>query len=83
MKKIEINTYYFIKQFSYIELCDLLINKTVNFISDCEFFPNFNIIGKIRKISIANNNEILFHIIVNHKELTVGSNMKNLQFRIV
>lgn len=59
-----------------------LIGKNIIFISDCEFFPNFNIKGKLLSIDIKNN-EILFKIhIDSKKDFIVGSNMKNLKFKI-
>ena len=83
MENIEQNKEYFIRNFSYIDLSNLLIGKLTNFKSDCEFFPDFDVTGKVKRISIASNNEILFHIIVKHKEYTIGSNMKNLSFKIL
>lgn len=60
-----------------------LIGSKVHFISDCEFFPNFNIIVKIVSIEYRNN-EILFQTKTKTgKKMTIGSNMKNLQFELV
>ena len=73
-----------ISKYSFIWLSKNLHNKKVNFISDCEFFPNFNVIGIVDDIQISkHNNEILFTVNVNNKKLTIGSNMKNLQFKLV
>ncbi len=74
-----------VNKYSYIWLCQNLINKKVNFISDCEFFPNFNVIGYITDIKLSKtSNEILFTInTTNNKKLIIGSNMKNLQFKII
>lgn len=71
-----------IKKYTYKNINKLLLTKTVHFISDCEFFPNFNITGKVISIHI-HNNEILFEVKIKEKKLTIGSNMKNLQFEIV
>ena len=59
-----------------------LIGKNITFISDCEFFPNFNVTGILIGIYIKNN-EILFKLNVkSKKDFIVGSNMKNLKFKI-
>lgn len=60
-----------------------LINHKVRFTSDCEFFPNFDVICKIKKVHMKGN-EILFEVntVKNNKHLTIGSNMKNLQFEL-
>ena len=70
-----------IDSLNYKELYSLL-NKNVRFISDCEFFPNFDINGKIFKITF-NKDEYIFSLrLKNKKEIKVGSNMKNLQFEL-
>ena len=73
-----------ISKYSYIWLCNNLMNKKIHFISDCEFFPNFNIEGYIKDIKLSKStSEILFTVAVKNKTLTIGSNMKNLQFEIM
>lgn len=73
-----------ISKYSYIWICNNLINKKIHFISDCEFFPNFNIEGYIKDIKLSKStSEILFTVAVKNKTLTIGSNMKNLQFEIM
>ena len=73
-----------ISKYSYIWLCNNLMNKKIHFISDCEFFPNFNIEGYIKDIKLSKStSEILFTVAVKNKTLTIGSNMKNLQFEII
>lgn len=60
------------------------MNKKIHFISDCEFFHNFNIEGYIKDINLSKStSEILFTVAVKNKTLTIGSNMKNLQFEIM
>lgn len=75
---ININTY------SYPILNQMLLGKIVRFTSDCEFFPHFDVIGKVVELKMKNS-EILIDIIIkhNHKRITIGSNMKNLQFKIL
>ncbi len=59
----------------------MLVGKTVRFVSDCEFFQNFDVTGLVYSYSIYNN-EILFKV-KSRKNITIGSNMKNLRFEIV
>ena len=73
-----------ILKYSYKDLCNLLIGKNVNFTSDCQFFPNFNITGYVISINIVSNNEFLIHIKKsNGKYYDIGSHMHNLSFNIV
>lgn len=70
-----------IKNYTINELYNL-IGKNISFISDCEFFPNFNVSGKLIKLDIKNN-EILFTLDIHSKKnFVVGSNMKNLKIEI-
>jgi len=73
-----------IKNYSYINLCEILIGKKVKFVSDCELFTNFNVIGRVLEINIAKNNEYLIKVKTNSgKIIDIGSNMKNLEFVIL
>lgn len=62
-----------------------LVGRKIHFISDCELFENFDIIGRIISISISKNDEYLFKVLIDNtnKEIIVGSNMKNLQYELV
>ena len=72
-----------VKNFGFEVIYKKLFGKNVRFISNCEFFPNFNVIIKVNKIYIKGP-EILFEgLTKTNKKLTIGSNMKNLQFEIV
>ena len=72
-----------IKNFGFEVIYKKLFGKNVRFISNCEFFPNFDVIIKVNKIYIKGP-EILFEgLTKTNKKLTIGSNMKNLQFEIV
>ena len=70
---------------SYIDLHKLLFHKKIHFTSDCEFFPEFDVKVYVYDIYIEKNGEIIFETknISNGKKLTIGSNMKNLQFKII
>ena len=73
-----------IKKYSHRQIILKLIGKNVHFTSDCEFFPNFNIIGKVISYYLKGNEIILKTKIKNsNKIMDIGSNMKNLQFEII
>jgi len=67
-----------VKDLTYAQLCSY-INKSFEFVSNCEFFPNFNVVGKILKVDI-NNNEYIISVSTKptNKVIKIGSNMKNL-----
>lgn len=66
-----------IKNMTYDEIYSLRGNE-VRFISDCEIFPNFDIIGKVKSISFEGS-EYVFIVSVKGKNIHIGSNMKNLK----
>ena len=66
-----------IKKMTYEEIYSLKGNE-VRFISDCELFPNFDVIGKVKSISLIGS-EYVFIVSVNGKNIHIGSNMKNLR----
>jgi hypothetical protein len=71
-----------VKNFGFEVIYKKIFGKNVRFISNCEFFPNFDVIIKVNKIYIKGP-EILFEgLTKTNKKLTIGSNMKNLQFEI-
>ena len=55
-----------------------LIGSEVRFISDCEIYPNFDVIGKVKSISLEDS-EYVFIVSVKGKNIHIGSNMKNLK----
>ena len=66
-----------IKNMTYDEIYSLRGNE-VRFISDCEIFPNFDVIGKVKSISLEGS-EYVFIVSVKGKNIHIGSNMKNLK----
>lgn len=66
-----------IKNMTYDEIYSLRGNE-VRFISDCEIFPNFDVIGKVKSISLEGS-EYIFVVSVKGKNIHIGSNMKNLK----
>ena len=66
-----------IKKMTYDEIYSLKGNE-VRFISDCEIFPNFDVIGKVKSISLIDS-EYVFIVSVKGKNIHIGSNMKNLR----
>ena len=72
-----------VKKMSLLDLSKTLIGHKVRFISDCEFFPNFDVTCNVKQIYMKGN-EIIFEVnTLNNKYLTIGSNMKNLQFELL
>lgn len=72
-----------VKKMSLLDLSKTLIGHKVRFISDCEFFPNFDVTCNVKQIYMKGN-EIIFEVnTLNNKHLTIGSNMKNLQFELL
>ena len=70
-----------IKNYTYENLCKILIGHKVRFKSDCEFFPNFDVKGRVLEINIGKNNEYLIKVkTISGKIISIGSNMSNLQF---
>ena len=67
------------------KITNKLLGKRVNFISDCELFPNFNVNVQVVSISISPNKEVLFDCrnLGNRKKLIIGSKMKNLRFKLL
>ena len=66
-----------IKNMTYDEIYSLR-GSEVRFISDCELFPNFDVIGKVKSISLEGS-EYVFIVSVKGKNIHIGSNMKNLK----
>lgn len=72
-----------IKTKSFIWLIKNLMGKKVNFKSDCELFPNFDVTGKPISYYI-NGNELILKIKTSSgKTIDIGSNMKNLRYEIL
>lgn len=67
---------------SYIQL-QKLSGKKVHFKSDCEFFPNFDVTGRIIGTEIKGT-ELVFKLkTIKGKIISVGSNMLNLRYELV
>ena len=74
-----------IKNFGFEVLFKKLYGKNVRFISNCEFFPNFDVVCIIKDITLRNS-EILFDCKVlapYEKQITIGSNMRNLKYEFI
>ena len=71
-----------VKNLTYQEIINL-ISKRVQFVSDCDFFPFFNITGIVVNINF-NNDEYIFIVKLNTGKITkISSNMKNLTIKIL
>ena len=72
-----------VKNISYNILSNSILGKIVNFKSDCEFFPNFNVTGKVYKLELRQDETLIYVKTRQGKKLTIGSNMKNLEYEII
>jgi len=70
-------------KYSFDALFNMLMGKTAHFISDCEFFPMFNVIGKVMSMEMRGTEIIFFVKTTNNKIIQIGSKMKNLQFEVL
>lgn len=57
-----------------------LKGSNIQFVSDCELFPNFNVTGKVKSISLEGS-EYVFTVSAKGKNIHIGSNMKNLKVK--
>lgn len=73
-----------VKKYSVPNLIKKLVGQKVKMTSNCEFFPNFNITGKVLSYYM-NGTELVFKVktIPSQKTIDVGCNMKNLKFSII
>ena len=72
-----------IKGLSFSQLQQRLVGNRVRFKSDCTFFPNFDVIGKVIKITNLGVEIIIEILTKDRKQMKIGSNMKNLRYEIM
>lgn len=72
-----------LKKYSYNKLIDILLGKKVHFTSDCQLFPNFNVIGKPISISLVNGIPLIKTILTNGKTIQIDGGMSNLSFELL
>ena len=72
-----------ISNYSYEELCNILMGKLVNLKSDCQIFPNFDVTGKVTNIVISKNKEYIIKLLRNGKVYDIDSHMHNLRFSLL
>ena len=73
-----------VSKYSFKQIIMMTIGKNSHFTSDCEFFPNFNVYGKVLSYYIKNNELVLkVKTKPSGKIIDIGSNMKNLKFEII
>ena len=72
-----------VKNLSFIKLQQDLIGNNVHFKSDCVFFPSFDVVGKVIRVTNIGTEIIIEILTKNRKQLKIGSNMKNLRYKIV
>lgn len=58
--------------------------KNIHFKTDkCEFFPNFDITGKALSTEISSSGEIICKVRIQSKIITVGTNMRGLEYEVI
>lgn len=73
-----------IKKYNNKTITSKLSGKFVRFTSDCSFFPNFDVKGKVMKCDYSKSGNLIFNVkIKSGKYITVDSNMHNLRFEIL
>lgn len=74
----------YIKKYSIEQIISLLNKKTVRFTANCQFFPNFDIEGKVKKYDIGKNGELIIYVKhSNGKLISIGTNMNDLMFEVL
>lgn len=68
-----------VKDKTLLELMDL-IGKKLRFRSNCDLFPDFDIIGTVLSIKIKNQEPLINIRTEKNKKLTISGNMKNLSY---
>ena len=68
-----------VKKMTYDEIYSLK-GSNIQFVSDCELFPNFDVNGKVKSISFEGS-EYVFIVSIKGKNIHIGSNMKNLRVK--
>lgn len=68
---------------TYEQITTSLYNKNIHFTSDCEFFPEFDVIGKIIKTRIQNTEIVMTFKTKQGRVIDIGSHMKNLRYEIL
>ena len=67
-----------VKKLKYIDLMKYIGNRC-EFRSDCEFFPNFHVIGTVNSVKVSGAEyEITVQTEPTGKIIPIGSNMRNL-----
>ena len=72
-----------VKKYPINILREKLLGKKVHFTSDCQLFPNFDIIGKPVSIELINGIPLIKTILTNGKTINVDGGMSNLQFEVL
>ena len=68
---------------TYEQITTSLYNKNIHFTSDCEYFPEFDVIGKIIKTRIQNAEIVMTFKTKQGRVIDIGSHMKNLRYEIL
>ena len=72
-----------VKNESFTNLITSIVGKKCQFTSTCEFFPNFNVQGLVHSYYIKGNELIFKMKTLSGKNIDIGSNMKELKYRVL
>lgn len=72
-----------VKKYQISTLRQKLIGKTVNFKSDCQLFPNFDVTGRVVEISLSGRIPLINVITKNGRKIHIDGGMSNLSFTIL
>ncbi len=72
-----------VKKYTYETLTTMCLGKQIHFTSDCELFHNFDIKCKVLQMKMESGEILFICKLSNGKTITVGSNMRNLQFEVL
>ena len=72
-----------VKKYQISTLRQKLIGKTVNFKSDCQLFPNFDVTGRVVEISLSGRIPLIKKKKKNGRKIHIDGGMSNLSFTIL
>ena len=60
-----------------------LLGKKVNFTSNCQLFPNFNITGKVIEINMSGSIPLIKVILSTGRKIDIDGGMSKLSFQVL
>ena len=72
-----------VNKLSFIQIQKELLGKRARFKSDCEFFPKFDVMGRVTKCYVTNGETILEVLTLNNRQIKIGSKIKNIRYELL